>query len=180
MRLEGADGRIADVDKENRLTTAAVSQVEDNHLNTEGKVWSISFAETPADANDYFFYLKNNGTLDLKITDIRISSSVPTTIFYEHVTGTPVFVTGTDPLITNRQLGNAKAPNITAQYDTDITGLTSQGVLFFEECDIADRLEHLKSTSNIIIPQGQAVAFRREAATGILEVLVSLIETEEK
>lgn len=177
-RIVGPDGRVVEVDEENRLKTFAVSQREDKHLNEEGKVWSVYFSVTPAGANDYFFYLKNNGVLDLKVTDIRISSSVPTTLFYERVIGTPAFVSEQDAQVTSRLLGNAKAPTADLKFDTDITGLSPQGVLFFEECAVADTRYKLSTTSNILIPQGQAIAFRREAATGTIETLISVVESE--
>lgn len=177
-RIVGPDGQVAEVDDENRLKTFAVSQREDKHLNEEGKVWSVYFNVTPVGANDYFFYLKNNGVLDLKITDIRISSSSPTTIFYESVRGAPVFVAEQDAQVTSRLLGNARTPTADLKFDTDITGLTPEGVLFFEECAVADTRYKLSSTSNILIPQGQAIAFRREAAAGAIEALISVVESE--
>lgn len=175
MLIKGPDGHVADVDDKNRLKSFSVSQFEDQNLNMEGKVWSIYFTNTPVAANDDFFYLKNIGTKDLKLTDIRISSSVATTIFYKHVSGTAVG--GTDVDTESRLLGSAASPNAIIQQGVDITGLVSEGVLFFEECAVADTLYHLRTTSNIIIPQGQAIAFEREAATGLIKCLVSLVET---
>lgn len=176
--IKGPDGRAADVDAKNRLTTFAVTQGEDKHLNSGGGVFSLEFNVAAAGANDYFFYLKNNGLKDIFLTDIRVSSSVPTTLFYEHVTGTPAFVTGTPVDVTSRKLGSASELQADATFDTDITGLVSQGVLFFEECSVADTLYHVRTTSNIIIPQGQAIAFRREAAAGDVQALVSIAVDE--
>lgn len=176
MQIKGPDGRVADVDLENRLNTFAVSQNEDKHLNIEGRYWSIFFAVTPTAGDDYFFYLKNTGTKDLFLTDIRISSSVVTKIFYDHVTGEAS--TGTDSTITNRNLGSPKEPAATIQHSVDFTGLTKLGELSFEECATVDTLCHLRLTGTIIIPQGQAVAFRRVEATGLITCIVSLAESE--
>ena len=169
-----ATGKTATVDDENRLKTYAVTQEENKHTNIEGFSNSIYFEVTPAGANDKFFYLQNTGTEDLTITDVRISSTVATNILLDQVTGTPIYVTGTDAQVTNRNLGSSKIPSIIAKYDTDITAVVDEGVLLFQECPVADTLYHFRSSSHIIIPQGQAVALQRVAATGLITCLVSL------
>ena len=171
---DSSTGRTATVDDENRLAVFAISQAEDKHTNVEGHYNSIYFEVTPAGAGDKFFYLQNTGTEDLTITDIRISSTVATNILLKKVTGTPVYVTGTAAQITNRNLGSSKTPTIDAQYDTDITTLVDEGVLLFQECPVADTLYHFRTSSNIIIPQGQSVTLERVAATGLITCLVSL------
>ena len=171
---DSSTGRTATVDYENRLSTFAVSQAEDKHANIEGHYDSIYFEVTPTGANDNFFYLQNTGTADLALTDIRISSSAPTNILLDKVSGTPVYVTGTDAAITNRNLGSSKVPSVIAKYDTDITGIVDEGVLLFQECPSADTLYHFRTSSNIIIPQGQAIALQRVAATGQITCLISL------
>ena len=175
-RIVGPDGQVADVDTENRLRVFSVMQPQDKHLNIERKVFSIYFTNTPAGANDFFFYLKNNGARDLFITDIRITSSVATQIFYKHVSGTAVGGTAVTPV--NRNIGSSNFPSATIEQGVDITGLVDLGVIFYEECSIANTLFHLRTTSNIIIPQGQAIAFQRVEATGLIDCLVSLVETE--
>lgn len=177
MRIDGPNGTVAEVDAKNRLKVFAVAEPEDKQLNIDGGVHSVYFTVTPAGANDYFYYLENTGTSDLDITDIRISSSVATTVFYEYVSGTPTYVTGTDAADTNRNLGSSRALSVVSKYDTDITGLTSEGVLFFEECATADTRYKLSTSSNIIIPQGKAIAFKRVAATGAIECLVSVVDS---
>ena len=166
------------IDSENRALTFSITEPEDKHINREGKVWSLYFTVTPAGANDYFFYFKNTGTEDVSISDIRISSSVVTEVTYEYVSGTPTYVTGTDVQITNRNLGSSKVPAVTAKYDTDITGLSADGILFFEECAAANTRYKLSTTSNIIITQGQAIAFKRVAATGLINCVVSVVGLE--
>lgn len=176
MIIKSPDGIAAEVDSENRLSTFSVSQHEDKHANREGRYWSVFFQVTPTGANDLFFYLKNEGTKDLTITDVRVSSSAVTQLLYRQVTG--VAAGGTDITPTSRKLGNPTVPNAIIQFGVDILGLTPGGVLFFEECDTVNRLQALKTTSNIIIPQGQAVAFERVAATGLITGLVSVSEAE--
>ena len=178
MIITNTNSIAADVTDEHMLKTSAVSQPEDKHLNESGNVFSVEFEVTPANANDYFFCLKNNGIKDLFITDIRISSSVITRINYKAVSGTPVFVAQSTAAATNRNLGNSKKLDADIFYDTDITGLTDDGVVFFEKCDTAGKLFHLRTSSNIIIPQGKSIAFQREAATGDIECMVSVVVAE--
>ena len=174
MMIKGPDGRSANVDEENRLSTLAITETLDRHVNDHGGVFSIYFKVTPTAVGDYFFYLKNNELFNLSITSVRISSTVPTSLYYEHVTGSPIFVVGTPAEITNRNLGSAIELNIEAKYDTDITGLINQGVLFFEKLAVAGDMSNVSSTSNVLIPQGQAIAMRIEDAIGEIEVVVSV------
>jgi len=174
--IKGPDGQVVEVDDKNRLKTFAVSEPEDKALNRQGKSWSIYFTVTPTGANDLFFYLKNNGTKDLFITDVRASSTVATQLFYRPVSGTAIGGTSVTPV--SRNLGSSATPTAIIEQGVDITGLTSLGVLFFEQCSTADQLFHLRTTSNIIIPQGQAIAFERVAATGAVDCIVSLVEAE--
>ena len=178
MQIEsGSNGNVAEVDDESRLLAFAVVQTEDRHANIEGRYWTVFVSVTPTGANDNFFYLKNDGTSNLKITDIRASSTVATRLLYKHVSGAAV---GGTPIVpVSRLLGSAAAPNATIQQGVDITGLVDQGdPLFFEECDVPNRRENLKTTSNIMIPQGQAVAFERVAGTGAITIVISLSEEE--
>lgn len=176
--IKGPDGRAADVNELNQLMTASVSQDIGQFSNIVGKVFSIYFTVTPTAADDYFFYLKNTGTLNFGIGKIEISSTVATDIFYDFVSGTPTFVTGggdgTPAQVTNTNLGSAIPLVADAIYDTDITGLTSQGVLFYEKIPTINTRFVQDVSSAIIIPQGKAVAFRRVAATGALDVVLRI------
>jgi len=175
---DARNGQTASVDAENRLLVSSVSQSIDKHSNVEGCYDVIYFVVTPTGANDYGFYLKNNGTQDIAITDMRIVSTVPGLMFIDHVTGTPTYTGETAATVTNRNLGSSNVPTITANYDVNITGLTKVGELIFQQCAVADTEYESRITSNIIIPQGQAVALRREEATGALTVLISLSVAE--
>ena len=174
--IKGSNGQVAEVDDENRLQVFSVSEPFDKHRNTEMKAWALYFTNTPTGANDNFFYIKNTGIKDLFIQDIRISSTVPTQILYNHVSGTAVGGTPVIPM--NRNLGSSVTPSATIEQGVDITGLADLGVIFFEECAVADTMYHLRITSNIIIPQGQAVSFQRVEATGLINCVVSMVEAE--
>jgi hypothetical protein len=176
MRIQGPDGQVVDVDVENRLKTFSIAQNEDKHANTEERYWSVFVSITPTGANDKFFYLKNSGTKDLYITDVRISCSAVSQMLYKYVSGTAVG--GTEAQVTSRKLGSPKTPDAAILEGADITGLTDIGVIFHEECHTANKMESLKTTSNIIIPQGQAIAFERVAATGDITCVISVSEQE--
>ena len=90
-------GKTLAIDEENRARTFAVTQLFDQHVNTHDfKVWSLPFdGIDPVGADDYFFYFKNTGTEDIRVTDIRIKSSVAGTVEVHHVTGTASFTAGT-------------------------------------------------------------------------------------
>ena len=172
--IKSPNGIAVEVDDENRMLTFATTQENDRHLTVEGKTFSVHFFETPTAANDYFFYFKNNGLKDLFLTKTRISSSVPSIIYIDHVTGTPVYTVGTNAETSNKNLGAASTLEADAIHDVDITGLTSGGTLLFEQCAVADTRYTLEINSNIIIPQGQAIALRREAATGSIHCVLSI------
>jgi hypothetical protein len=176
-KIEGPNGTVTDVDEKNRLSVFSVSRLEDKSANEEGRYWSLFVSVTPTGASDNFFYLRNDGVKNLSITDIRVSCSAITQLLYKHVTGTPVGGAAIVPK--SRILGSPKVPSAIIEQGADITGLTDLGTpLFFEECDIPNRRENMKATSTIIIPQGQAIAFERVAATGAITMIVSLSEEE--
>lgn len=173
----------AKVDKEGRLQVLAVTEPEDKHVNREGKVYSAYLKVTPAGPNDYFFYIKNTGTKDIFLTDVRITTTVASKFYYKKVVGTPAFVTGTDisaenKTLTNRNLGSSSTLDATIKFDTDITGLTDDGILFFEEAVGADTRYKLSTSSNILISQGSSFAIQKVGATGEVECVISLVEAE--
>jgi hypothetical protein len=175
---DAASGVTAKVDAANRMLVQSVSRAEDRQANINGDYYSAYFQVTPAGANDYFFYLRNDGVEDIVVTDFRMSSTALTRLLIHRVVGTPVFSDTNTTIVTSRNLGSSKAPIITARDDTDITGLTSEGVLFFEDMSAVDTLFDLRSQSTIIIPQGQAIALQRVGATGTQTVDVSIAKTD--
>jgi hypothetical protein len=64
----------------------------------------------------------------------------------------------------------------TVETGVDITGLTSEGVIFFETVTTANKREKLSTTSNIIIPQGSAFAIKAATGTALVTCVVSLTE----
>lgn len=173
--LRSPDGIAVNVDADNRLTVFADTQPWEEHRNREGAAISIHFSVTPAGANDYFWYFRNDGTADVFITKLRMASTVATEVTVEHVTGTAVFVSAATPAETNKKLGVASPLIVTDTFDTDITGLTSQGIIYFEQLAVANTRYTLNLSSNVIIPQGQAVALKRVAATGLIDCQVSVV-----
>lgn len=169
------------INSENQADVLAVSIPEDRHINTEHNgVWSLPFEGIdPAGADDYFVYLENTGTKNLAITDVRVSSTVIGTMEIQHVSGTPVYVGETAIAHVNRFLGSNKAFFTDANTDTDITGLTEEGILFLMELSAAGEQFHLRTSSNIVIPPGQAVSFLWDQATGVLTGVISVVELQE-
>jgi len=180
--IKGPDGFVADVDSKNRLSVLAVSQSISERSNIDERVFSIQFAITPVTSDDFFFHFKNTGTKTILMNKIRLASTVPTQITIESVSGTPTFTTGsgagTPATVTNRNLGSASTLSADAIADTDITVITSDGILFFEECSIADTRFTLDIGSGILIPQGQTLAFKRVETTGLIDALVTVIVAE--
>ena len=166
--IKGPDGYSLNVDSQNRAQTYSVVQDLEQTLLLKGLLTSIYFTETPAGADDYFLYIKNIGTADIGFNKFLFSSTVATKIIVERVSGTPAFVTGTTPSLTNLNLSSPVSPAVEITHDTNITGLTSEGVLTFAEAGVADT-EHLSGRiGGIVVPQGQAIAFKRVAATGTI------------
>ena len=173
-QILGSDGNAAEVDGENRLQTYSTTQNLAETLLLKGLLSSIFFQVTPAGAGDYFFYMKNTGTVDIGFNMIQLSSSVPTKVLIERVIGTPVYVGETDAEVSNLNLSSALSPTMEAKFDTDITGLTKTGHLVFMEAAVADTEYESGVFGGLIIPQGAAVAFNRVEATGLITINLSL------
>ncbi len=177
IRSLAENGRFGmKVDSENRAHTFATTQTDDRNLANSGLVWSLYFTATPTATNDYFFYLKNTGTKDLRISDVRIMCASADTFTYEEVSGTASGGSAITPQ--NRNLGSSKIPSATIESGADITGLTTTGTIFFERAAVANTRYKLSTTSSIHIPQGQSVAFKAATGTALITCVVSLIEAE--
>lgn len=157
----------AKVDEENRLRTFSVTEPEDKHINREGKVWSVTSNTTPVGANDYIFYFKNTGTETIALTDIMASAGGASKLYIVAVTGTPTFTAGADLTPVTRNRGSSQTITATIKEDTNTTGLTNAGTLFVLPCPVADTLYHIRTSSNIIIPQGQAIAMYTTGTTAV-------------
>jgi hypothetical protein len=89
------------------------------------------------------------------------------------VTGTAAFTAGADLDITSRNLGSNAAPTGTFKSDTNTTGLTSGGVLWYLTLE-ADKYLQFKSSSNVILSPGTALALRWDTGTGVLSGTISM------
>ena len=169
MKIEDGTGNgvFAKVNAQKQLDTFSIIEPEDRFLNKKGKTWSIESNTTPVGANDFIFYFKNTGTETYAVTDIRASCAGASTLTINAVSGTPTFAAGSDLTPVARNRGSSETITGTIKEDTNTTGLTDDGTLFFLECDTANRLEHIKTTSNIIIPPGQAFAMQTDGTTAV-------------
>jgi len=174
----GTSNLPADVNSHHQLTVDSVSRSKDNFINGEsGKVWSLSFsAIDPVGAADKFFYLENTGAEPIRITDIRLSSTVAGIASVKKVSGTPTYVGATAVTGLSRRTGKSPVLQATVNTDTNITGLTDDGTWFLIPLDSAGKQVHLSTSSNIIIDSGGALAIEWDTATGILTGTVSAVE----
>lgn len=174
-------GYTARVSSENRLHVTSVSVPSDQHVNEDHqKYFSVPFSGIdPVGADDYFFYIENTGIKNLHVTDFRMRSTVAGNVGIHHVIGTPVYVGETAVTPVNRYLGQTGTLDATVNTDTDITGLTNQGELFCICIPVINTTYHLKTSSHIIIPPGQAMALHWDTATGAISGTVSIYEAQQ-
>jgi hypothetical protein len=168
------------VDQEGRLNVFAATEQEDRHINqSSGKCWSIPVAITTTGANAYISYVKNTGTKNQHITDVRLTNTgTASVVDFDWVSGTPAGTTEVTPI--SRQLGNpapVAGDLFQASAGTGITGLTDEGLLFPKFSKANDEL-HLRTSSNIIIPPGQAFAIKVVTSGGVYTGSISLVEVE--
>jgi len=171
MKIEDGTGtsREARVNQKNMVDVFAVVEAEDKLSAKEGKTWSVTQSTTPVGTNDYIFYFKNTSNdTTYVITDIRATAGAATLLSIDHVEGTPTFAAGADLTPVNRNLGAQVSITGTIKEDTNTTGLTDLGRLFPIQVETANKLAHLRTTSNIIIPPGQAVAMESSVATAVV------------
>ncbi len=180
MQIEsaGVTKNGALVDSEGRLSIFASQEGEDRHINqTSGKVWSVPFVITTTGANAYVFHMKNTGTKNLHVTDIRmVNTGTASAVDIDAVTG--IAAGTTDVIPVSRNIGNPvimAADNHVASAGTGITGLTDAGLLFPKYSKANDEI-HLKTSSNIILPPGQAIAIKVVTSGAILTGSVSVAE----
>lgn len=178
--IDGRTGYVAEVSAENRLKTTAVAVPSDQHLNEEHqKYFSLPFEGIdPSGADDYFFYIKNTGNRNLHVTDIRVMSTVVGSMEVHHVTGTPSYSSDTDVVPVNRYVGTTNTISAITKTDTNTTGITNAGTIFYQRLDTANKQEHLRTSSHIIIPPGQSIALLWDTSTGVLSGIVSIYEQQ--
>ena len=173
-------GRTLHINSENKAEVTSVSQPIDQHVNdTYQKVFSLPFdGIDPAGADDYFVHINNTGIKNLRITDIRLKSTVAGTVEIHKVIGTASYASDTDITPVNRFLGSTNLPVAVIKTDTNTTGITNDGVLFYINCDTVNATNHVRTSSNIIIPPGQQIALLWDTGTGVLSGVISLVEDE--
>lgn len=178
---DGSNGtrQGAGVNSDGHLEVSAITQTEGQFINTKNeKVWSIPFEGlNPAGADDYVVYIKNTGNKVMHISDIRImADTAATQIEINSVTGTAAGGSAITPV--PRTVGSAQTPTATIESGTDITGLTSTGTIFFIQCDTVNREYHLRTSSKIRLPKGQAIGVLVETATANVTGVISIIEEQ--
>ena len=181
LQIEDGLGRgfLVGVDSENRIHTTAVTQSIDEHVNQEtGKVWSIPFGPLdPTDVNDYVVYIKNTGDKTISITDIRVSATGAASVMsLTGVTGTAVSGSTITPV--SRTVGSSATMTAIVEGGVNITGITTSGTLFLIDIPVVATLYHLRTTSKVRIPKGQAVGLSVSVATSIVTGIVSIVEEE--
>ncbi len=172
-------GKKVKVNGDNRLRVQAVTKTVDADVNElSGKVWSVPFEGlNPTGADDYVVYIKNTGDNNILISDVRIMADTAATQIELHaVSGTASG--GTDVTPVPRTIGGSAIPSAVIQSGSDITGLTSDGVIFFMQCDTANKEYHLSTSSKIIIPKGKAFGLLVETGTANVTGVVSIFEDE--
>jgi len=176
-RIEGPDGRVVEVDAKGRLSTVSATQTLAQQLAFAGNAFALNFTQTPAGADDLFLYIKNMGLRDLGVGLFSFSATIATRITVEPVTGTPAFVTnggaGTEEPTVNLNLGSTNIVNADFISDTDITGISSLGVMGFEDIIPANGRHELQINPGFVIPQGKAVALR-SSVSSVITCLVTI------
>ncbi len=169
----GSNGNVLEINADNQAEVSSETKNHDHVKNEQlGTVWSLSFENIdPTGANDYFFYLKNTGTVNIEITDIRITSTVAGQLAINKVSGTASSGTTVTPV--SKNTSKTVSPTATIETDPDITGLTSEGTWYYYTLE-ADKFFKDTTSSRIIIGPTGAVALLWEPATGILSGTVSI------
>ena len=182
MIVNDPSGFPMGVTSENRGKVSSVSESLDRHVNHHnGKIWSVSFFDVnPAGANDYFFYLSNTGAADLSLTGIQASCTTTTgRLYLKVVSGSPIYVGSSDVVPVTRNLGKSVTLSAVAKTDTDITGLSDDGILGYMELSAVNTAFMLGGDSDVVIPQGKSIALQWVAATGEVSASLSFMELPE-
>jgi archaellum component FlaG (FlaF/FlaG flagellin family) len=173
-------GNTLRINEENRADVEAVSRPIEQHINEfYKKAFTVSYdAIDPVGADDYFLYIKNTGTKNLHVTHIQTRSTVAGSVEVHNVTGTASFASETAITPVNLTLGSSAALTGTFSADTNATGLTNAGTLFYQRLDTVNKDYLLKVDAHLIIPPGQALAFLWDTSTGALSGSVTIYEDQ--
>lgn len=194
MKIDDGTGKgnQAEVDGENRLRTFAVTEATDRHINREsGKVWSADMDEVLTNASTkatplYIAWFQNTSTVNYHMTDMRMHLGDNAGIIdIDEVTvgtigGNTAFI---PTAISSRKVGTSSNPIGNMDYATAATGLTGLTKVsnIFHAGSLDNKSSHLRTTSNIIIPPGGALAVAVRATNATLGVTAtwSLVEVTE-
>jgi hypothetical protein len=179
----------AKVDSQGRLITFSAIEAEDRHININtGKVWSVDLDEVLTNASTkatplYVAYFENTSQVPYHMTDMRAHClDVASIVDVDEVTvGTIGNHTSFLPnQVASRHVGISANPigdMASATTATGLTGLTKVANLFHAG-SIDNKTSHLRTTSNVIIPPGSAVAIavRGANATNGVTFTWSLVE----
>jgi hypothetical protein len=191
MHLQDGTGKgyEAKVDEEGRLGTFSVIEAEDRHINKEnGKVWSADLDGIATNASSkatplYIAWFQNTSGVNYHMTDMRVhlGDNVGLVDIDEVTVGTIGNNTAFLPAaVASRNVGTSVSPIGNMDYATSATGLTglTKVANLFHAGSLDNKTSHLRTTSNIIIPPGQAlaVAVRSLNATIGVTATWSLVE----
>jgi hypothetical protein len=172
------------VDSEGRGIVQASIEAEDRHINANsGKVWSADIDGVAINAGQYIAYFQNTSQVFYHMTDMRshcldaVSLIDIDEVTVGTVTGGTDFAPGS---IASRNIGVSANPVGDMQYATaaaGISGLTKVANIFHAG-DLDNKTSHLRTTSNIIIPPGAALAVKviTANATNGVTITWSLVE----
>lgn len=172
-RVTNNDGEVIWIDPLRRVFVLGTHLSVQQSQNAAGNTFSLIVdGISGAGAGDYVLYFENIGTFELNINSIFSMATAQTTLWVDHVSGTPAYVSATTTRRTNRRLGAPNNPVIDSRYDTNITGLTQEGRLLFERIDVVNQQFALNSDDSFVIDPNEAFAIRSSnpAASITLEI----------
>ena len=154
------------VDSQGRGIVSAAVEAEDRHINiVNGKVWSIDLDDAVANAGTYVAYFQNTSQVNYHMTDMRAHCQDAASILDVDEVSVGTVGNNTSFLpnqVNSRQIGNSTVPTGNMAYATDATGLTGLTKVgsIFHTGSLDNQTSHLRTTSNIIIPPGAALAIK--------------------
>ena len=155
------NGYTAKVNSENQLTTLAITQSIEHHVNKqEGSAYHALFAVNPDGADDCIFYLKNTDEKIIIIEGVTWQTSAAEEVYYKiGETGTAVKTSGSDITPANLNAGSGKLASVLCYSNVsdgavDITGLSGGSVV--EKLWLTNTASsHFNLEQDIIIPKNQ-------------------------
>jgi hypothetical protein len=183
---KGAHLHALSVDSEGRAEVFASSESEDRHINqVSGKVWSIDMDGVVANAGTYIAWFQNTSQEFYHLTDMRTHCNDAASIIdIDEVT---VGVIGNNTAflpddIASRHIGKSTVPIGNMDHATTATGLTglTKVANLFHAGNLDYKSSHLRTTSNVILPPGAALAVKILTANATLGMTItwSMVEVD--